>query len=94
MIVNYLERDTERFAGGEFAASFQGFADLPATRLSILNAAPSLDALSSLPGNWLKALWGDRSGQFSIRINRQSRIYSNRRPGDSGPTDFVTATYR
>lgn len=43
-------------------------------KLEILNAAPSLDSLKVPPGNKLKALKGDRSGQFSIRINNQWRL--------------------
>ena len=36
--------------------------------------AASLPELGSLRGNRLEALSGDRSGQYSIRINRQWRI--------------------
>jgi proteic killer suppression protein len=43
-------------------------------RLDALNAASCLNDLRSPPGNQLEALLGDRSGQHSIRINRQWRI--------------------
>ena len=43
-------------------------------KLSILDAATSLDDLRTPPGNRLEALKGDRKGQHSIRINDQWRI--------------------
>ncbi len=56
----------------------KGFpADLirPAQRkLRYLADAGQLSDLASPPGNRLEALKGDRSGQYSIRINDQWRI--------------------
>lgn len=40
----------------------------------MLNNAASLNDLRVPPGNRLEALSGDRSGQYSIRINDQWRI--------------------
>ena len=74
MILSYRDRKTERFAGGRFVRDFQSFEDQAAKRLAILNAAPSLETLRTLPSNRLEALGGDRKGQYSIRINRQWRI--------------------
>ena len=74
MILSYKDRRTELFASGEFIAAFQGFEKQAAKRLSILNAAPSLDTLRVLPSNRLEALRGARRGQYSIRINRQWRL--------------------
>ena len=74
MILSYRDKKTEQFAKGEFVKAFQGFEDQAARRLSILNAALSLDTLRALPGNRLEALAGDRKGQHSIRINDQWRI--------------------
>lgn len=74
MIISYRDRRTERFAAGEFVAAFQGFERQAAKRLSILNAAPSVDTLRTLPSNRLESLRGNRRGQYSIRINRQWRI--------------------
>lgn len=39
-----------------------------------LDAAETLDFLRVPPGNRLEALKGDRSGQYSIRINDQFRL--------------------
>ncbi len=43
-------------------------------KLTILDAAVSLDQLRIPPGNRLEALRGNRAGQHSIRINDQYRI--------------------
>ena len=43
-------------------------------KLDQLNAAVSLHSLRIPPGNELEALKGDRSGQYSIRINQQFRV--------------------
>ena len=40
----------------------------------MLDSAVTLDFLRSPPGNRLEQLQGDRSGQYSIRINQQFRI--------------------
>ena len=92
MIISYRDRRTERFASGEFVAAFQGFERQAAKRLSILNAAPSLDTLRGLPGNRLETLRGSRRGQYSIRINRQWRVcfaWSD----SPGPTDVEIVDY-
>ena len=43
-------------------------------KLEMLNAAVHLNELRVPPGNRLKALRGDRTGQYSIRINDRYRI--------------------
>ena len=43
-------------------------------RLLALDSAEELSDLSALPGNRLEKLKGDRSGQYSIRINDRWRI--------------------
>ena len=43
-------------------------------KLSIIDAAETIDDLRVPPGNRLEALKGDREGQHSIRINDQWRI--------------------
>ena len=43
-------------------------------KLDQLNAAAGLDDLKAPPGNRLEPLKGDRSGQYSVRINDQYRI--------------------
>ena len=85
MILSYRDRDTARFASGERIKAFGGFADQAARRLSILNAAVSLETLRGLPSNRLEALKGARDGQYSIRINRQWRVCFEWPEGQPGP---------
>jgi proteic killer suppression protein len=49
-------------------------ADVTKRKLGMLDAATALDDLKAPPGNRLEKLHGDRSGQYSIRINDQYRI--------------------
>lgn len=93
MILSYKDRRTERFASGEFVAAFQGFERQASKRLSILNAAPSLNTLRGLPSNRLESLRGVRQGQYSIRINRQWRVCFTWRQGELGPSDVEIVDY-
>jgi toxin HigB-1 len=40
----------------------------------MLDAAPDLATLATLPGNWLERLRGDRESQCNIRIKDRWRI--------------------
>lgn len=60
-------------------------------KLTQLDRAASLDDLRMPPGNRLEALRGDRSGQYSIRVNRQWRLCF--RWGDEGPEAVEIADY-
>ena len=93
MILSYRDKKTEQFAKGEFVKAFQGFEDQAGRRLSILNAALSLDTLRALSGNRLEALKGDRAGQYSIRINQQWRICFEWQSGQIGPRNVEIVDY-
>lgn len=93
MILTYRDKKTQGFAGGEFVKAFQGFEDQAAKRLSILNAAPSLESLRALPSNNLEAMRGDRAGQYSIRINKQWRICFDWSEGQTGPGNVEIVDY-
>jgi proteic killer suppression protein len=60
-------------------------------KLTLLDAAVSLDQLRIPPGNRLEALHGERRGQHSIRINDQYRICF--RWTDAGATDVEIVDY-
>ena len=70
-----------------------GFEDQAARRLSVLNAARSVDTLRALRSNRLEVLRGDRAGQYSIRINRQWRICFSWPDGQAGPSDVEIVDY-
>jgi proteic killer suppression protein len=58
----------------EFSKKNQGFARVAKRKLDQLQAAAALADLAAIPGNRLEALSGERRGQYSVRINGQSRI--------------------
>lgn len=74
MITNFYCKDTERFFKGERIRKFIPFERVAMRKLQQLNAVATLDFLRVPPGNKLESLSGDRSGQYSIRINDQWRI--------------------
>jgi proteic killer suppression protein len=93
MIVNYRDKNTERFAAGERVKEFSGFAQQAERRLDRLDAATSLKDLAALPGNRFEALKGDRLGQYSIRINDQWRICFEWPEGSPGPVHVEIVDY-
>ena len=93
MILNYRDKQTERFARGDSVRAFQGFVQQAERRLAILNAAPALETLRALPSNRLEALRGDRAGQFSIRINQKWRICFEWPDGQRGPSNVEIVDY-
>ena len=74
MIRSFRCQDTERLFHRESVRRFRAFERQALRKLDMLDAAPDLRTLSTLPGNRLEALKGDRRGQHSIRINDQWRI--------------------
>jgi proteic killer suppression protein len=58
-------------------------------KLDMLDAAPDIRTLSTLPGNRLERLKGDRKGQYSIRINDQWRICFEWRDGHAYEVEIV-----
>jgi toxin HigB-1 len=58
-------------------------------KLAILNAALEPANLIVPPGNRLEKLTGDRSGQYSIRINDQFRICFRWRDGNAYDVEVV-----
>jgi toxin HigB-1 len=66
--------DTERLFRRESVKRFKAIERQALRKLDMLDAAPDLRTLATLPGNRLEPLKGDRKGQYSIRINDQWRI--------------------
>ena len=91
MIKGFRDSRTEGFFAGRNVRAFRGFADQATRRLTVLDNADSLQDLAGLPNNRLESLSGDRSGQYSIRINRQWRICF--RWEDDGPHDVEIVDY-
>ena len=75
MILGFANAETERFFKDDVCpARWRAVSNVMARKLDMLDAAPSLDALRSPPGNRLEALKADRAGQFSIRVNDRWRV--------------------
>ena len=74
MILTFKCRDTEALFNGRRVPRFANIAVAALRKLAILNRAERLDDLRVPPGNRLEALSGDRSGQWSIRVNEQWRV--------------------
>ena len=74
MIASFNCKDTEALFRTGKSAIFSGILKSATRKLTMLQAAVTLDFLKSPPGNRLEALAGNRAGQHSIRINDQWRL--------------------
>jgi toxin HigB-1 len=75
MIIGFRDWEAERIWCGTFRRALPHDIQSTALRkLRMLNNAKVLHDLAVPPNNQLEALKGDRTGQHSIRINRQWRI--------------------
>ena len=74
MIRNFKCKQTQSLYEGGKPKRFSSFQPQAERKLQMLDNAVGLLDLRSPPGNKLEKLSGDRSGQHSIRINKQWRI--------------------
>lgn len=74
MIQSFKCKDTEILFTTGKTKRWSSIINVVTRKLTALNAAMTLEFLSSPPGNRLEPLDGDRLGQHSIRINDQWRI--------------------
>ncbi len=74
MIRSFKCAYTEELSKGNRVKRFVNIAKIARRKLRQLEIANRLDDLRVPPGNHLEALKGDRSGQYSIRINDQWRV--------------------
>ncbi|NVD98739.1 type II toxin-antitoxin system RelE/ParE family toxin [Massilia sp. BJB1822] len=74
MIISFASRDTALLFAGTRVARFDAIERAARRKLMVLHAVSDLQELRAPPGNHLKALSGDRAGQYSIRINERWRI--------------------
>jgi proteic killer suppression protein len=91
VIKGFRCEETRRFFETGRSKRFSPIAKVAARKLTMLDAAQTLEFLRAPPGNRLEALRGDRKGQHSIRINDQFRICF--RWADDGPTDVEIVDY-
>jgi proteic killer suppression protein len=90
VIKSFKGRLAELVWKGEAPKRFPPDLVRPAQRkLAMLNAAVTVEALRSPPGNQLEALKGDRRGQWSIRINDQFRVCFRWKDGNADDVEIV-----
>lgn len=89
MIRSFRGRDTEALAQGIRIGKFANFASVARRKLRQLEIATRLDDMKVPPGNRLKPLKGQRSGQHSIRINDQWRVCFRWRDGAAEDVEIV-----
>jgi toxin HigB-1 len=90
MIASFRDKETERLWQSGWNRTVP--ADLRRRafiKLSIVNAALTLENLRVPPGNRLEALHGNREGQHSIRINDQYRVCFVWREGNAFDVEIV-----
>ncbi len=91
MITSFNCKDTERLYSGVCPRKFRAIREQAERKLTMLDAAETIEFLKSPPGNRLEKLGGDRRGQWSIRINQQWRIcfrFSNGNVSDVEIVDY------
>ena len=75
MIKTFKSKETEKIYNREYSRKLPHYIQrIAMKKLWMLDAAPDLHSLKVPPGNRLVQLYGDRKGQYSIRINDQWRI--------------------
>ena len=74
MISSFRCKDTQELYETGANRKFAPIARVALRKLDMLAAATTVETLRVPPGNRLEQLQGDRSGQWSIRVNDQWRV--------------------
>jgi len=93
MILSFRDKRTTEFAAGKRVKAFSGVEWIAHVKLDRLRAALTLADLAAIPGNRFESLKGNRTGQYSIRINDQWRICFVWEKGAKGPSDVEIVDY-
>lgn len=89
MIKSFRCQDTGALYQGKRVRKFESCAAQAERRLEILDNAKTIQDLMGLPSNRFEALSGDRSGQFSIRVNQQWRVCFEWKDADAYNVEIV-----
>ena len=89
MIQSFRCTDTRRLFHRESVRRFKAIERQALRKLDMLDAAQDIRTLSTLPGNRLERLAGDRKGQYSIRVNDQWRVCFEWRDGHAYEVEIV-----
>lgn len=74
MIKSFADKETEKLWNRKRSRIPADLQKRALKKLTVLNAATSLEVLGAVPGNHLEPLRGDRKGQHSVKINDQYRV--------------------
>lgn len=91
MIKTFRCPDTQAPFDTGTSRRFAQILGVAARKLAQLHAAETLAFLASPPGNRLESLRGDRTGQYSIRINGQYHLCF--RWTEEGPSEVEIVDY-
>jgi proteic killer suppression protein len=89
MIKSFRDKETEQLFHDLLVRRFGQIERIARRKLILLNSAVRLQDLRIPPGNRLEALRGDRSGQYSIRINDQWQICFRWEEGDAHDVEIT-----
>lgn len=89
MIRSFRCPETERLFLREPVRRFKAIERSALRKLDLLDAAPDMRTLGTLPGSRLEKLKGNRMGQHSIRIDDQWRVCFEWRDGDAYGAEIV-----
>ena len=75
MIKSFKCKETEKIFRGVFSKKIpQDLQQRALIKLHMIDTAENISDLRIPPANFLEQLQGDRTGQYSIRINQQYRV--------------------
>lgn len=90
MIKSFKCKHTESIFNGAYSRKFpRDIQRIAARKLEMLQAASEINSLRVPPANRLEKLKGNRSGQYSIRINDQWRICFAWKRGDAFDVEII-----
>jgi proteic killer suppression protein len=89
MITSFLCKDTEKLFSGRNTPRFRAICIQAERKLTTIDAAATIEFLKSPPDNRLERLRGDRTGQWSIRINARWRICFKYAHGNASDVEIV-----
>jgi proteic killer suppression protein len=90
MIKSFKDEETAKLFRRQFSRRLpQDIQRIARRKLELLDSADTLQDVRKPPANRLERLFGDREGQYSIRINDQWRICFEWRESDAYNVEIV-----
>jgi len=89
MIRSFADEETEKVFRHRHSRRYAAFERIAFRKLRQIHRVTRVEELNSPPGNRLEPLKGDRTGQWSIRINDQFRICFTWSDGDAYDVEIV-----